>query len=150
VSLSVSVSTEGERVPVAASRLAGVAERVLRAEGVSHALLSIAFVSSAKIASMNRKHLGKKGSTDVIAFALGSSGAGSPTIGDVYISVAVARRNAVRLRLAIREEVLRLVIHGTLHVVGYNHPEGEKRFTSDMWIRQEVLLRRCGSPSGAR
>jgi ssRNA-specific RNase YbeY (16S rRNA maturation enzyme) len=41
----------------------------------------------------------------------------------------------------VREETLRLVVHGVLHVLGYDHPAGESRYESPMWRRQERLLR---------
>jgi probable rRNA maturation factor len=41
----------------------------------------------------------------------------------------------------VREELLRLVVHGVLHVLGYEHPEDDSRYVSDMWRRQERLLR---------
>jgi probable rRNA maturation factor len=150
VSLTVAVSADGQRVPVAAAHLAAVAKQVLRSEGITHALLSIAFVSSSKISSMNRRHIGKSGSTDVIAFSLAQSANPVATIGDVYISVDVARRNAKRLHLPVRQEIVRLLIHGTLHVLGYTHPDGEQRFSSAMWMKQESLLRRSRSLRGAK
>jgi probable rRNA maturation factor len=41
----------------------------------------------------------------------------------------------------VREELLRLVVHGVLHVVGHDHPEDDSRYQSRMWKRQEQLLR---------
>jgi probable rRNA maturation factor len=41
----------------------------------------------------------------------------------------------------VREELLRLVVHGVLHVLGHDHPEDDARYTSPMWRRQERLLR---------
>ena len=65
-------------------------------------------------------------------------------VGDVYIAPAVARANAIEWGVGVREEVARLVVHGILHVVGYDHPEGAERVESPMWRRQEGLLRRLG------
>jgi probable rRNA maturation factor len=61
-------------------------------------------------------------------------------IGDIYICQAVAERNARRLGIPLRQELARLVVHGTLHVVGYEHPAGEARASSPMWKRQEKIL----------
>jgi probable rRNA maturation factor len=44
-------------------------------------------------------------------------------------------------RVPIREEVTRLVVHGVLHVIGFDHPEGEERRASPMWRKQERLVR---------
>jgi probable rRNA maturation factor len=55
----------------------------------------------------------------------------------------VARANARRHGVGIREELVRLVVHGVLHALGYDHPDGEARFRSPMWRRQEALVRRA-------
>lgn len=137
----VDVTAEGVRVPVARARVAAVAERVLRAERVRHALVSIAFVSEREIAVLNRRHLGHRGATDVIAFGFAPGARGGPVIGDVYVAPGVARRNAAEHGRGVREETLRLVVHGVLHVLGYDHPTDETRYRSAMWRRQERLLR---------
>jgi len=143
VSLIVDVAAEGVRSPVAQSRIKDLALRVLRAERVRDALLSIALVSPHQIARLNRLHLGHAGATDVISFAL-STPAGAPerqaVVGDIYIAPAVARANATRFGGSVRQEIARLVVHGTLHVLGYNHPDGAERTDSPMWVRQERLL----------
>lgn len=137
----VDVSAEGVRVAVARARVVSVVDRVLRAEGVREALLSIAFVSDREIASLNWKHLRHRGPTDVIAFGFAPGARGGPVIGDVYVAPGVARRNAAAHGRGVREETLRLVVHGVLHVVGYDHPADESRYESPMWRRQERLLR---------
>jgi probable rRNA maturation factor len=141
VSRIVDVSAETVGVPVARARVARVAERVLRAEGVRHAMLSVAFVSEREIASLNWRHLRHRGPTDVISFGFVPARKGGPVVGDVYIAPQVARRNALEHGRGIREETLRLVVHGVLHVLGYDHPEDESRYRSPMWRRQERLLR---------
>lgn len=141
MSLAVDVAADGVRLPVSAARVAELARRVLAAEGVRDAMLSIAFVSAPAIARLNRQHLGHRGPTDVISF--GFAGAGRDgVVGDVYVCPAVARDNARRHGVGVREELARLVVHGTLHVLGYDHPEGEEREASEMWRRQEQLVRR--------
>jgi probable rRNA maturation factor len=142
MSRSVDVALEGVRVPVSRARVAALADGVLKAEKVSHALLSIAFVTRARIASLNREHLGHAGPTDVISFGFARATPGDPVIGDIYICPDVARAAAAERGIGVREEVARLVIHGTLHVLGYEHPETEAREGSPMWKRQERLLAR--------
>ena len=137
----VDVAVHEVRVAVARARVVRVAERVLRAEGVRDALLSIAFVSDREIAALNWRHLRHRGPTDVISFGFAPARAGGAVVGDVYIAPGVARRNARQQRRGVREETLRLVVHGVLHVLGHDHPEGESRYDSPMWRRQERLLR---------
>jgi len=143
MSIIVDVSADGTRIPLASARVRRVATAVLRAEGVRDALVSIAFVSAREIARLNKRHLGHAGATDVISFALGAGkerSAAHPVVGDIYIAPDVARANAVRFGRGVREELARLVVHGTLHVLGHNHPDGTERTTSRMWRRQERLL----------
>jgi probable rRNA maturation factor len=153
--LSVAVGAETVRVPIALERVRQLAHRVLRAEGIRDALVSIAFVTPRTITQLNRRHLGHRGPTDVIAFGFaprrmrkgtrqgGRQGAerGDGMVGDVYVAPSVARQNAERWGVGVREEVARLVIHGLLHVIGYDHPAGADRMETRMWRRQEALLR---------
>jgi rRNA maturation RNase YbeY len=120
---------------------------VLRAEKVRGALVSVAFVSDRAIAGMNEKHLRHKGPTDVISFGFDRPTTRDPVVGDIYIAPAVASRNAKSARRPVREELVRLLVHGTLHVLGYEHPEDEKRESSAMWRRQERLVSRLAGVS---
>ena len=129
-------------------RLAEAARMVLRAEKVRAALISVSLVSQARIAALNFSHLHRRGPTDVIAFGLTAAastrrGRRALVVGDVYIAAVVARDNARRLGISMREELLRLVVHGVLHVLGYDHPDGESRERSAMWRRQETLVQRA-------
>ena len=146
MSLAVHVATEGVRIPVARARVAQLAEAVLRREQVRNALLSVAFVTDRHIAALNREHLGHAGPTDVISVGFARVEPRGAVVGDVYIAPGVARRNARAQGDGVREELLRLVVHGVLHVLGHDHPEDESRYESAMWRRQERLLRALGAP----
>ncbi len=148
MSLDVDVSLDGARSPLASARVAQIARDVLRAERVRNALLSIAFVARPAIARINRRHLGHSGATDVISFGFTRATSADPVIGEIYICPDVARTNARSRSVGVREEIARLVVHGVLHVLGYDHPDDASREKSDMWRRQERLLRRLGP--GAR
>ena len=127
-------------------RIRRAVESALCAEGVAAAEISIALLPDAEIAKMNLEHLGHSGATDVISFALHSPG--EPPLGDVYIGAEQAERQAVELGVPLDEELLRLALHGTLHVLGYDHPEGEERYQSPMYARQEELLTSFLAPDG--
>jgi probable rRNA maturation factor len=130
---------EGLSLPLPAERVEAAVLRTLAEEGVERAEISVAFLSDAEIAAMNRDYLAHEGPTDVITFPLHEPG--QPPLGDVYIGLRQAERQAAELGVPPEEELLRLAIHGTLHVLGHEHPEGEEREESAMYRRQEELLR---------
>jgi rRNA maturation RNase YbeY len=142
MSLDVDVASEKVRAPLSRDRVAALAKAVLRSERVRHALVSITFVSRRHIATLNQRHLDHRGETDVISFGFTRSTKREPVIGDVYIAPEVASDNARARRISAREEIMRLVVHGILHVLGYDHPGGAEREASPMWRRQERLVRR--------
>ena len=139
------VATNGVRLPMSRDRVAAIARAVLRSERVADALLSVTFVSNAAMRSLNRKHLRRTGVTDVISFGFRRSGRYAPILGDIYIAPDVARASARLNGVRVREEIVRLVVHGTLHVLGYDHPDGATRTRSAMWRRQERLVRRLAA-----
>jgi len=71
----------------------------------------------------------------VLSFAM-TDPAGA-AIGDVYVCPWVAAREARSRGIPLRQELIRLVVHGTLHALGRDHPEDEDRTASPMWRRQE-------------
>jgi probable rRNA maturation factor len=105
-------------------------------------MISIAFVGRTAMARVNQKYLGHRGPTDVISFGFASGGERGAIIGDIYICPDVARVNARSQGIAVADELVRLVVHGTLHVLGYDHAEDERRMRSPMWRKQEKILAR--------
>ena len=113
----------GRRLPLAAARVRRVVEAVLRGER-REASISVTFLGRDSMRRLNARHKGHDWPTDVLAFALDEPN--GRAVGDVYICAFVAR-----------EELIRLVVHGTLHALGFEHPEGANRTQSPMWRRQE-------------
>ena len=111
----------------------------LLAEGASEAEISVALVGDEAMAELNQSWLGHDGPTDVIAFPLYEEGE-TPT-GDIYVDVSQGVRQANALGIDPAEEIVRLAIHATLHVLGHDHPEGEERVETPMWQIQERLVR---------
>jgi probable rRNA maturation factor len=130
---------DGLDLPLGAERVERAVAWALAAEGVEEAEVSVAILDDEQIARLNREYLDHEGPTDVISFPLHAPG--QPVLGDIYIGAEQARRQAAELGVELAEEVLRLALHGTLHVLGYDHPEGEEREETPMYRRQEELLR---------
>ncbi len=118
------------------------ANAVLEGEGVGAAAISITFLSSQRMRALNRRSLARDRATDVIAFPLHHPGV---VAGDIYICPSVARRTAREAGVPVRQETMRLVIHGVLHVLGHEHPEGTARSGSRMWRVQERYVRRLAA-----
>lgn len=118
--------------------------RTLDAEGSEDAEISVTFLGDDAIKAMNREYLSKDRPTDVIAFSLGDEG---EVLGDIYVGSDQARRQAKTLGVDFDEEVVRLVIHGTLHVLGHDHPDGGDREGSAMYRLQERLVGEVMGPS---
>jgi probable rRNA maturation factor len=150
MSIVVDVGSDGVRLPMARQEVIRVVRAVLRAEQVREARVSVTFVSNRRIAAINWRHLSHRGSTDVISFGLHAAVDELPVAGDIYIAPDVARRNALAHGIGAREELTRLVVHGVLHVLGFEHPEGPSRGTSVMWRRQEALVQALSRSTGRR
>jgi probable rRNA maturation factor len=136
----IAISSTVGRVGASAAAVRRAALTALHRERVPSAMLSIAFVGRGTIAKLNRSYLKRSGPTDVISFAMKSPANKAVVLGDVYICPEVVRVNARAQRVAGREELLRVVIHGVLHAMGHDHPDGERRTGSAMWKKQEMIL----------
>jgi probable rRNA maturation factor len=97
--------------------------RVLKKEGYGKGDVALTFVDDAHIRQLNEKYRKLDRATDVLSFATGEQ----PFLGDVVISMDTAARNAKKLRNTIGKEVQRLVVHGTLHLLGYDHIRSNDR-----------------------
>lgn len=138
MSVAVDVARDGVQVSLGTERVREIIRAVCRREKIAETLISVTFISDRHIAKMNREFLGHAGPTDVITFEL--EPAVGAVIGDIYIAPGVARDNARAHGVGVREELVRLVVHGTLHVLGYSHTEDDDRMKGDMWRRQERLV----------
>lgn len=109
---------------VSAARLGADARQLLRALGERGAELTINLVDDAEIHRLNRTYRGADRPTDVLAFAMreGTRAPGDDRVlGDVVISLETAAQQAHRRRVSPASEVRALVIHGVLHLLGYDH-----------------------------
>lgn len=120
---------------------ADVVERAARAalvdRGVAEGELSLTLLDDEAMAGLNREWLERDAPTDVLAFALHDPG--DPPIGDIYLGVERAVAQAAEEDEPPRRELARLAVHGTLHVLGFEHPETDRE-TSEMWQHQERIV----------
>lgn len=100
--------------------------RVLREVGHATSELSIAIVSDDEIAALNFEHRGKRSATDVLSFSLLEgeySDQRGVLLGDVVIGIETAARQARAAHRGLDAEVARLLIHGILHLLGWDHED---------------------------
>ena len=111
------VALDGERWREFAAR----ALKVARVEGAG---VTVAFVSDRAMRELNWRWRGKRGTTDVLSFPSGQDEfekAEGETLGDVVVSVEQAARQAAEHGLSFENEVEQLILHGVLHLCGYDH-----------------------------
>lgn len=102
----------------------GVAKKVLKGENRERENLSIAFVSSEEIRKLNQKYRKKNKPTDVLSFEKVSNFKEESS--EVIICPEIVRKNAVDSRLTLKKELAKILVHGILHILGYDHEASEK------------------------
>jgi len=127
VTVRLTVPPRSQQLPRIDSRLLrSQAVRALKAVDQSKSELSIAIVTDDEIAALNSEHRGKRSATDVLSFSLlegEHSDQRGKLLGDVIIGIETAARQARAAHRGLEEEVARLLIHGILHLLGWNHEE---------------------------
>ena len=92
---------------------------------LSVGLFEFTFIDNKKIKEINKAHLKKTYATDIISFNLGST---TNPIGDIYISTEKAQENAIKLNKDLNSEIKLLIVHGILHLLGYeDYTEKQKQ-----------------------
>ena len=125
--------SDRQTLPVDEGGLVDLARTTLLGEGLGAVELSISFVDDAEMEELHVRYMDEPGTTDVLSFPLDEEEHhGVRVLGDVVIAPAVAARNnpedpAAELRL--------LLVHGILHVLGYDHEDADER--AAMWALQE-------------
>jgi probable rRNA maturation factor len=141
-SLVVSVLNRQRLLHVDVDRIQRMVKMCLNWLHVPKAEVCVVLVSDRSIRKLNWRYLGRKGPTDVIAFSLreGPWGDINPDMmGDVVISLETAFRQAQYLRTSLEEELDVLVVHGLLHLFGFEHT-GSGREAKRMWRKQKSIV----------
>ena len=138
-------------VPVDRSHVRRTARTALQALGRPRHVVSMALVDDRMIRDLNRRYLGKNRPTDVLAFPMEVKDAPTlpaPLLGEVVVSVETAQRQAREHGHSLREELDLLVIHGLLHLVGYDDQDPiEARLMHDREMEILGRIYACPVPS---
>jgi len=100
------------------------ATKALKKEGIKHGRVDIILVSDAYLKKLHKQWMGDGSATDVMTFPLEEE---PPILGEIYISLDMARRNAAEYGVTLTNELCRLAVHGSLHLCGYDDATDEQR-----------------------
>jgi probable rRNA maturation factor len=147
--MNIHIANHQRRHRIGLRRIRGAAQTLLNALKHPDAELSLLFVGDRRIAELNRAFLGREGPTNVIAFPMRSGRFGhlSPNLlGDVVISVDTAHREAIRAGLEMEARLTQLMVHGVLHLCGYDH-EHDRREARRMNAKSRWLVKQIAKGS---
>ena len=108
------------------SYLKKVAETVLKREGKKNFYLSIALIGVSRIKKLNKKYLKRDYPTDVLVFPETESYLKINNLGEIVICPQVVKKNAKKFKLTFKKELSKILIHGILHLLGYDHEKSKK------------------------
>ncbi|MDT4897758.1 MAG: putative rRNA maturation factor [Acidobacteriota bacterium] len=136
----IEVVNRQRKLPIACERWEKFAAKALKVAPVNGAGVTIAFVSDRMMRELNWRWRGKRGTTDVLSFPAAQDEfekLEGLRLGDVVISVEQAARQAAEHGLSFENEVAQLILHGLLHLCGYDHETDKGEMN-----RLELRLRR--------
>jgi probable rRNA maturation factor len=139
----IEVVNRQRKLPLDCERWRAFAVKVLKVVPAGGAGVTVAFVSDRAMRELNQRWRGKRGTTDVLSFPAEQEEwerKENGTLGDVVISVERAARQAEENGLTLDEEIAQLILHGLLHLCGYDH-ETDKGEMNALELR---LRRRLG------
>lgn len=125
--MDIQIANRQKRHRISLGRMRRTARILMNSLGHPEGELSILLVDDGQIAALNRLHLHREGPTNVIAFPMQEgrfAHIGPDVLGDVVISVDTASREARRSGLELEERLVQLLVHGLLHLCGYDHEQG--------------------------
>ncbi|MDP2839356.1 MAG: rRNA maturation RNase YbeY [Syntrophales bacterium] len=145
--MSISIQNRQKLLTVDVGRVRRSLKRLLKELGFKDSEVSLLLVDDDQIREINKNYLQKDRPTNVISFAMteGAFGDVHPEIlGDIIISVETAARDAMACDIDFMDEVEFLLIHGLLHLLGYNHENVESNEAKKMkkLERELFFLRR--------
>ena len=148
--MPVSIQVSVRSVTVGRKRVLNLAQAVLNCIGESSADMSVSFVGDRRMRRLNRQYRHKDRSTDVLAFAFREARSphrfnrSAAHLGDVVIALPTAQRQARVAHRSLEEEIVALLIHGVLHLCGYDHERGRHEALR-MHRKERQVRRRLGA-----
>jgi rRNA maturation RNase YbeY len=142
--MKIRIRNRQKHIPLDLRKIRRVARRILAELGLLDAEISLLFVNDLQIQLLNQRYLRRDKPTNVLAFPMreGEFSTLHPhLLGDIVISVETAKRQSNRFGLNEMGMIILLMIHGVLHLIGFEH-EGAKKGAREMATRQRELFQR--------
>lgn len=138
--IRVNINNQQDVIEIDQQLVVDAIRRVLAAHGVTTAEVSVAVVNDARIHTINRVHLNHDYPTDVLSFVYNTSA--NAVDGELLVSAETARRACAEHGMAAHDELLLYVVHGTLHLVGYDDQTDDARRI--MHAQERAVLQQMG------
>ncbi|MAT38490.1 MAG: rRNA maturation RNase YbeY [Ectothiorhodospiraceae bacterium] len=138
--IEVQVHFQAPAGPISRTFIQSAISYVLRKEKVAVATISCILIDDMHMQALNKQYLNHNYATDVLSFPLSEEG--DPLEGEIYISVETARLQAKTYQVPVKEELTRLIVHGTLHLCGYDDSEqqsADKMRSMQEWYVRDIL-----------
>jgi probable rRNA maturation factor len=145
--MTISIDNRQDKFKIDRRRLRTSLNRLMRELHCAQCDLSLLLVDDDQIREFNRTYLDRDRSTNVISFAMGEgefSDINPQVLGDIIVSVETAHRDAAAAGMDFMDEMEFLVIHGLLHLLGYNHEHTTARESKRMRARERELFSLLG------
>jgi probable rRNA maturation factor len=148
MSVDIVSRVRGRKLPL--RRIQRTAAKILDFVDESESELSLALVDNDAIARLNKKYRHKPRATDVLSFQVETPANGGPRLlGDVVISIDKAREQAKTGGWTLIQEIDRLLIHGILHLLGYDHERSPKEARVMRALEKKISRALCGKRGAA-
>jgi len=141
--MKIQIENKQTKIKIQRRKIRSTVLKLLKIMDCANKELSISFVDDNTIKQLNNHYLQRDHSTNVLSFSLqeGEYGNVNPHIlGDIVISTETAQRDAAKGDLSLSEEIDFLIIHGLLHLLGFNHKNTTKAQTTKMQMKERELF----------
>jgi len=131
-----------EEFKVDTASFSGYLEKLTKAIELQDGTLNVVFVNDKYIRALNKAYRGKDAPTDVLSFSYGPD----DLVGEVYVSMETAERQAKEHKHSLADELIRLIAHGILHIHGYDHEEDDDY--KEMFAMEKKVLGKIAGERG--
>jgi probable rRNA maturation factor len=141
--MKIQIENKQTKIKIQRRKIRSTVLKILKIMNCANKELSISFVDDNAIKQLNNQYLQRDSSTNVLSFSLQEGeyvNINPDILGDIVISAETAQRDAAIGDLSLSEEIDYLIIHGVLHLLGFNHENTTKSQTTIMQMKERELF----------